>query len=94
LLDGLIEMGYVTNEQLGSIRAEADATGEGVVDTLVAKNVLSPTLVAQAKATHFGAADAPLIKLVNRSSSRRSRCGPRTFTWSRCPRRFPRALPD
>jgi general secretion pathway protein E/type IV pilus assembly protein PilB len=55
LLDGLIEMGYVTNEQLGPIRAEADATGEGVVDTLVAKNVLSPTIVAQAKATHFGA---------------------------------------
>ncbi|MGD0536748.1 MAG: ATPase, T2SS/T4P/T4SS family [Verrucomicrobiota bacterium] len=55
LLDGLIEMGYVTNEQLGPIRAEADATGEGVVDTLVAKNILSPTIVAQAKATHFGA---------------------------------------
>jgi general secretion pathway protein E/type IV pilus assembly protein PilB len=55
LLDGLIEMGYVTNEQLGPIRAEADASGEGVVDTLVAKNVLSPTIVAQAKATHFGA---------------------------------------
>ena len=66
LLDGLIEMGYVTNEQLGPIRAEADATGEGVVDTLMAKNVLSPTIVAQAKATHFGA------EFVNLSETRLS----------------------
>lgn len=55
LLDSLLEMGYVTDDQLAPIRAEADATGEGVVDTLVAKGVLSPTVVSQAKATHFGA---------------------------------------
>ena len=55
LLDSLIEMGYVTNEQLAPIRQEADSTGEGVVDTLLAKEVLSPAVVAQAKATHFGA---------------------------------------
>ncbi|HOY58217.1 MAG TPA: ATPase, T2SS/T4P/T4SS family, partial [Verrucomicrobiota bacterium] len=55
LLDSLVEMGYVTNEQLVPIRAEADSTGEGVVDTLVTKGVLSPAVVAQAKATHFGA---------------------------------------
>jgi len=48
-------MGYVTNEQLVPIRAEADTTGEGVVDTLVSKGVLSASVVAQAKATHFGA---------------------------------------
>jgi general secretion pathway protein E/type IV pilus assembly protein PilB len=55
LLDSLIEMGYVTNDQLEPIRIEADSTGEGVVDTLVAKGVLSAPVVAQAKATHFGA---------------------------------------
>lgn len=54
LLDTLLEMGYVTNEQLGPIRAEADSTGEGVVDTLVAKGLVSSEVVAQAKATHFG----------------------------------------
>ncbi|MBM3881585.1 MAG: type II/IV secretion system protein [Verrucomicrobia bacterium] len=46
-------MGYVTNEQLAPIRQEADSTGEGVVDTLVAKGVVAPGVVAQAKATHF-----------------------------------------
>ncbi len=60
MLDSLLEMGYVTNEQLGPIRQEADATGEGVVDTLVAKGILTPAVVAQAKATHFGAEYVPL----------------------------------
>jgi len=55
LLDSLVEMGYVTNEQLAPIRTEADSTGEGVVDTLVTKGILSAAVVAQAKATHFGA---------------------------------------
>lgn len=48
-------MGYVTNEQLAPVRQEADSTGEGVVDTLIAKEIISPGVVAQAKATHFGA---------------------------------------
>lgn len=60
MLDSLIEMGYVTNEQLAPIREEADASGEGVVDTLVAKGILTPAVVAQAKATHFGAEYVPL----------------------------------
>jgi general secretion pathway protein E/type IV pilus assembly protein PilB len=55
LLDNLIEMGYVTNEQLAAARQEADSTGEGVVDSLVAKGILTAVVVAQAKATHFGA---------------------------------------
>jgi general secretion pathway protein E/type IV pilus assembly protein PilB len=53
-------MGYVTNEQLAPIREEADQTGEGVVDTLVAKGILTPAVVAQAKAAHFGAEYVPL----------------------------------
>ncbi len=60
MLDSLIEMGYVTNEQLAPIREEADQTGEGVVDTLVARGILTPAVVAQAKAAHFGAEYVPL----------------------------------
>jgi len=47
-------MGVVTEEQLSPVRQEADSTGEGVVDTLVAKKVISATQVAQAKAAQFG----------------------------------------
>lgn len=56
-------MGYVTNEQLVPIREEADQTGEGVVDTLIAKGILTPAVVAQAKAAHFGAEYVPLSEL-------------------------------
>ncbi|HKS37139.1 MAG TPA: ATPase, T2SS/T4P/T4SS family, partial [Verrucomicrobiae bacterium] len=54
LIDTLADMGLVTEEQLGPIRQEADSTGEGVVDTLVAKKMITPTHVAQAKAAQFG----------------------------------------
>src|SRR5437879_5915058 len=47
-------MGLVTEEQLGPVRQEADSTGEGVVDTLVARKVVTPSQVAQAKAAQFG----------------------------------------
>src|SRR5712672_1390383 len=47
-------MGLVTDEQLGPIRQEADSTGEGLVDTLVAKKLISAGQVAQAKAAQFG----------------------------------------
>jgi type IV pilus assembly protein PilB len=55
LIDTLMDMGLVTNEQLEPIRAEADSTGEGLVDTLVAKKVLRSADVAQAKAAQFNA---------------------------------------
>lgn len=48
-------MGLLTNEQLNAARPEADETGEGVIDTLVAKKVLRPVDVARAKAAHSGA---------------------------------------
>jgi general secretion pathway protein E/type IV pilus assembly protein PilB len=47
-------MGLVTDDQLGPIRQEADSTGEGLVDTLVAKKLISAGQVAQAKAAQFG----------------------------------------
>src|SRR2546430_15325758 len=49
-----MDMGLVTEEQLGPVRQEADSTGGGVVDTLVAKKALTPSQVAKAKAAQFG----------------------------------------
>jgi len=54
LIDTLVDMGLVTDEQLSPIRQEADSTGEGLVDTLVAKKIISAGQVAQAKASQFG----------------------------------------
>jgi general secretion pathway protein E/type IV pilus assembly protein PilB len=54
LIDTLTEMGLVTNDQLAEARLEADSSGEGVVDTLVAKKYLRSADVAQAKASLTG----------------------------------------
>ena len=54
LIDTLLEMGLVTEDQLGPLRQDAESTGEGVVDTLVARGVLTTSNVAQAKAAQFG----------------------------------------
>ena len=54
LIDTLVDMGLVTEDQLGPVREEADSTGEGVVDTLIAKHLLTSGNVAQAKAAQFG----------------------------------------
>lgn len=55
LIDTLLDMGMLTDEQLNSVRSEADSTGEGLVDTLVAKSLLSSADVSRAKAAQFGA---------------------------------------
>src|ERR1041385_1328653 len=47
-------MALLTSEQVDEARNEADSTGEGVIDTLVAKGVLKSAQVAQAKAANFG----------------------------------------
>ncbi|MDB6054957.1 MAG: pilB 1, partial [Verrucomicrobiales bacterium] len=54
LLDYLLDMGVVSNEQLEPARASAEASGEGVIDTLVKKKVIRATDVGQAKAAQFG----------------------------------------
>jgi type IV pilus assembly protein PilB len=54
LIETLTDMGLLTNEQIDPVRAEADSTGEGIVDTLIAKSVLKPADVAQARAAHAG----------------------------------------
>jgi len=54
LIDTLLELGYVAPEQVDQARADASATGEGVVDLLVTRGAIPAKAVAQAKATHFG----------------------------------------
>jgi len=54
LVDLLVDMGLVTNEQLSSTRGEADSTGQGVIDVLLAHGTIQPIDVTRAKAAHFG----------------------------------------
>ena len=63
LIDALIELGYLTHEQVEQARPDADASGEGVVDLLVAGKVLSSAAVLQAKASHFASEVVRLSEL-------------------------------
>ncbi|HEX3890501.1 MAG TPA: ATPase, T2SS/T4P/T4SS family [Verrucomicrobiae bacterium] len=55
LLDLLVDLGFTNAGQVASARAEAQASGVGVVDLLLANKIIRPTDVAQAKAAQFGA---------------------------------------
>jgi len=55
LIDLLVDLGFVTSEQVEQARKEAQAAGVGVVDYMVANGMLRPADVTQAKAAHFGA---------------------------------------
>ena len=55
LVDILVDLGFVTPDQVAAHRAEAQAAGVGVVDLMVANKVIRPADVTQAKAAHFGA---------------------------------------
>jgi general secretion pathway protein E/type IV pilus assembly protein PilB len=55
LIDLLTDMGFVSKEQLEQVREEADAAGEGLVDTLLSKAIIKSADVTRAKAAHFGA---------------------------------------
>ena len=54
LIDTLIELGYLTPEQVEQVRADAESTGEGILQLLINRNVLPAKAVTQAKANHFG----------------------------------------
>ena len=54
LVDTLAEMGVVTDEELALAQDESMSSGQGVVDTLIAKGVVMPIQVSQAKAALFG----------------------------------------
>ena len=46
LIDTLAEMGVVTDEELAIAQDESMSSGEGVVDTLIAKGVVMPIQVS------------------------------------------------
>ncbi|MCW5558455.1 MAG: type II/IV secretion system protein, partial [Verrucomicrobiae bacterium] len=54
LIDTMLETGLLASEQVEEGRIEAEAAGEGVLDTLVKKGALDPSVVTMAKATYFG----------------------------------------
>jgi general secretion pathway protein E/type IV pilus assembly protein PilB len=54
LLDNLIELGYLTSDQVEEVRGEAAAGGTGVVDLLLERKVITSAILTQAKAAHFG----------------------------------------
>lgn len=53
-------MGVVTNEQVDAARLEADSTGEGTVDTLLSKGMITSGQLAQARAANSGVEFVPL----------------------------------
>jgi len=55
LVDILIDLGFVTPEKVAEMRPEAQAAGVGIVDYMLAKQVVRQADVTQAKAAHFGA---------------------------------------
>jgi type IV pilus assembly protein PilB len=55
LIDILVDLGFVSPDKVEEMRPEAQSAGVGLVDLMVANNVLRPADVTQAKAAHFGA---------------------------------------
>ena len=55
LADILVDLGFVSAEKVAETRREAEAAGVGLVDLLVANQLVKPADVTQAKASHFGA---------------------------------------
>src|SRR5436190_2052580 len=55
LIDTLIELGYVSHDQVAAVQPDAEATGEGVLDLMVSRGVLPALAVTQAKAAYFHA---------------------------------------
>ena len=60
LIEQLVDLGYVTNEQLEPLRAEAAAAGAGIIDLLVERKIIRSLDVVTAKAGYFG---VELVKL-------------------------------
>src|ERR1044071_9563924 len=51
----LVDLGFVTAQQVTALRTEAQSSGVGVVDLMLANKIIRPADVTQAKAAHFGA---------------------------------------
>ena len=54
LIDTMLDMGLLAREQLDEILSEAEAAGEGKLDTLVKRGILPQSVVTQAKSAYFG----------------------------------------
>lgn len=54
LIDNLVELGVVTKEQVDALRSETEGSGQGLVDLLLERKLISPADVTMAKAAHFG----------------------------------------
>ena len=85
LIDNLIDLGYLNYGQVTSLRAEAEASGSGVVDLALDKKLITGAIVTQAKAAHFGfevvtladmRLDDELISSVPRNVAKRYRAVP------------------
>ena len=63
LVDILVDLGFVSPEQVATVRTEAEAAGVGVVDLMVANKLVRSADVTQAKAAHFGAEVVNLSEL-------------------------------
>ena len=55
LIDKLMELGYVTSEQVQSYQTQAAEAGMGTLDLMLQDKVVTPLVVTTAKAAHFGA---------------------------------------
>lgn len=54
LIDTMLDMGLLSYDQVENARAEAEVSGEGVLDTLIKGGSLEPSMVVAAKSTYFG----------------------------------------
>ncbi|HYE31673.1 MAG TPA: type II/IV secretion system protein, partial [Methylomirabilota bacterium] len=63
LIDTLTDMGLITSDALDTARIQADGTGQGVLDTLIANGALKSADVAQAKAATYGVEFVPLSEM-------------------------------
>lgn len=54
LIDTMRDLGLVTDAQIDEVRADAEAGGEGLVDSLVKRGLIDRGMVTAAKATYFG----------------------------------------
>lgn len=63
LVDTLLDMGLLMQTDVDGIREEAEAAGQGILDTLISKSVIRSADVATAKAAQFGVEYVPLSEM-------------------------------
>ncbi len=85
LIDQLIELGFVNHKQVAALQPDADAAGQGMVDLLLERKMISSDDLTTAKAAHFGVEkinlnelrlDDQVLSVVPRHIAKRYRCIP------------------